>query len=373
MTLRRAQVLILLAASATTMFAQGRRGGGMRCARGLPFRFMGPAVGNRISAAAGIPGDPTTYYVGAASGGVWKSTDSGQQLGPDLRQQSALGDRRARPRAVRPQDRVGRHRRGLGHPRQRHDGQRRLQVHRRRRRPGPTWASTRPGRIGRIIVHPTNPDIVYVCAAGRLTGPQQERGVFKTTDGGKTWTALAVRRSEHRLLRPLDGRQRSQHADRGHVGSGDAHLRDVQRRTGQRRLRHARWRRELEAHRRPRAAEIAGRQDRCGDRAEEFQARLRADPDRRPGLGLALRRWRRKLGGGQLAARADRPRRVLHPPQRQSRRIPTKCWWPTAVSGSPPTAASRFRTVQLGRRHARYLDGPRTASASWSRTMAACT
>ncbi len=43
---------------------------------------MGPAVGNRISAAAGIPGDPNTYYVGAASGGVWKSTDGGVRWAP---------------------------------------------------------------------------------------------------------------------------------------------------------------------------------------------------------------------------------------------------------------------------------------------------
>jgi hypothetical protein len=46
------------------------------------FRFMGPAVGNRIASAAGIPGDPTTYYAGAASGGVWKSTDSGKTFAP---------------------------------------------------------------------------------------------------------------------------------------------------------------------------------------------------------------------------------------------------------------------------------------------------
>ena len=56
---------------------------------------MGPAVGNRISAAAGIPGDPTTYYAGAASGGVWKSTDSGTALGARLRQPAGAGHRRA--------------------------------------------------------------------------------------------------------------------------------------------------------------------------------------------------------------------------------------------------------------------------------------
>jgi photosystem II stability/assembly factor-like uncharacterized protein len=43
------------------------------------------------------------------------------------------------------------------------------------------------GRIGRIIVHPTNPDVVYVCALGRATGPQDEHGVYRTKDGGKTW------------------------------------------------------------------------------------------------------------------------------------------------------------------------------------------
>src|SRR5437016_10685760 len=70
-----------------------RRGGGGQPPEGLSFRVMGPAVGNRISAAAGIPGDPTTYYVGAASGGVWKSTNSGQSFAPifDRQTSQAIG------------------------------------------------------------------------------------------------------------------------------------------------------------------------------------------------------------------------------------------------------------------------------------------
>src|SRR5437762_9074529 len=55
---------------------------------------------------------------------------------------------------------------------------------------GKTWTNMglqETGRIGRIIVHPTNPDIAFACAAGRLTGPQQERGVFRTIDGGEHW------------------------------------------------------------------------------------------------------------------------------------------------------------------------------------------
>jgi photosystem II stability/assembly factor-like uncharacterized protein len=58
---------------------------------------------------------------------------------------------------------------------------------------GVTWKNmglAETGRIGRILVHPKDPDVVYVCALGRATGPQQERGVFKTTDGGKSWTRV---------------------------------------------------------------------------------------------------------------------------------------------------------------------------------------
>jgi hypothetical protein len=83
-------VLALLTAlfSAPAFAQRGGRGGPAQ-PQGLEFRFMGPAVGNRISAAAGIPGDPTTYYVGAASGGVWKSTDSGQRWTPAFDSQPA--------------------------------------------------------------------------------------------------------------------------------------------------------------------------------------------------------------------------------------------------------------------------------------------
>ena len=55
---------------------------------------------------------------------------------------------------------------------------------------GRTWTNvglTETGRIAKIVAHPTNPDVAYVCATGRITGPQQERGVYRTMDGGKTW------------------------------------------------------------------------------------------------------------------------------------------------------------------------------------------
>ncbi len=200
---------------------------------------MGPAVGNRIAAAAGVPGDPTIYYAGAASGGVWKSTDSGHTWAPIFDSQpvqaiGALAVSTSDPKqvwagtgeawAIRDSDMMG-------------DGIYKSTD------AGATWQHMgldETGRIGRIVVHPTNPNIVYVCALGRTTGPQQERGVFKTTDGGQNWTRVALRRPQHRLLRPEHRRQRPQHAVRRHVAGGDAHLRDVQRRPRQRRLCHAR-------------------------------------------------------------------------------------------------------------------------------------
>ena len=59
-----------------------RRGGAATSAEALSFRFLGPVVGNRVASIAGIPGDPSIYYAGAASGGVWKTTDGGIRWAP---------------------------------------------------------------------------------------------------------------------------------------------------------------------------------------------------------------------------------------------------------------------------------------------------
>jgi photosystem II stability/assembly factor-like uncharacterized protein len=150
------------------------------------FRYMGPESSGRIAAVAGVPGDALTYYAGAASGGVWKTTDGAKTFEPvfdDQRVQAigALALAASDPRIVwagsgeawtiRDSDVTG-------------DGVYKSVD------AGKTWTNmglVETGRIGKIIVHPVNPDIVYVCALGRATGPQQERGVFKTSDGGRTW------------------------------------------------------------------------------------------------------------------------------------------------------------------------------------------
>src|SRR5260370_20781268 len=161
-----------------------RRGGGAGLAQpeGLTFRFMGPAVGNRISAAAGIHGDPTTYYVGAASGGVWKSTNSGQNWVPifDHQTAQAIGALAVAPTdprtvwagtgeawAIRDSDMMG-------------DGIYKSTD------AGATWKNmglVESGRIGRIIVHPTDANTVYASLAARLTEPEADRGPFPTQAG----------------------------------------------------------------------------------------------------------------------------------------------------------------------------------------------
>ena len=150
------------------------------------FRFVGPRVGNRVASIAGVPGDPSTYYAGAASGGVWKSTDGGNRWLPifDKQPVAAIGALAVAPSdpsivwagtgeawAIRDSDVIGN---GIYKSTD----------------AGKTWTNMglqETGRIGRIIVHPSNPDIVFACALGRPTGPQQERGVFRTTDGGQHW------------------------------------------------------------------------------------------------------------------------------------------------------------------------------------------
>jgi photosystem II stability/assembly factor-like uncharacterized protein len=150
------------------------------------FRFVGPRVGNRIASVAGVPGDPSTYYAGAASGGVWKSTDGGNRWSPifDKQPVAAIGALAVAPTdpsvvwagtgeawVIRDSDVIGN---GIYKSTD----------------AGKTWTNTglqETGRIGRIIVHPSNPDIVFACALGRATGPQQERGVYRTVDGGLHW------------------------------------------------------------------------------------------------------------------------------------------------------------------------------------------
>jgi photosystem II stability/assembly factor-like uncharacterized protein len=150
----------------------------------LAYRFIGPP-GNRLSAVVGVPGDPNTYYVGAASGGVWKSTDGGGHWKPIFDDETAQSIGAI---AIAPSDPnviwVG-----TGESFIRSDVSLGNGVYR-STDAGKTWKHLgleRTGRISRVVVDPRDPDVAFVAALGTCYGPQPERGIFRTTDGGKTW------------------------------------------------------------------------------------------------------------------------------------------------------------------------------------------
>ncbi|NDQ56558.1 MAG: glycosyl hydrolase [Acidipila sp.] len=155
---------------------------------GMKYRLVGPYRGGRSVTAVGLPGDPNTYYFGAAAGGVWKTTNGGLTWSPlfDKQAVSSIGSL-----AVAASDLnivyVGTGEACIRGNISQGDGvYKSLDA-------GKTWTNIglRDTRaIGRVIVHPTNPAIVYVAALGHPYGKNAERGVFRTTDGGKTWEKL---------------------------------------------------------------------------------------------------------------------------------------------------------------------------------------
>ena len=150
----------------------------------LRWRYIGPE-GNRTSAVAGIPGDGSTYYAGAASGGIFKSTDGGVHWTPifDGQPVSSIGSL-----AVAPSDANVVYA-GTGEPFIRSNISVGWGMFR-STDAGKTWNRAgleNTGRIARIVVHPSNPDVVYAAALGHAYGPQPERGIFRSMDGGKSW------------------------------------------------------------------------------------------------------------------------------------------------------------------------------------------
>jgi photosystem II stability/assembly factor-like uncharacterized protein len=152
-----------------------------------PWRSIGPAVmGGRIDDVAVDERNPSVIYVGAASGGLWKTTNAGTTWEPlfDRQSVSSIGDVALAPSNA---DIVWV---GTGEPNQRQSSTFGDGVYK-STDAGRTW--THMGlrdtqHVGRVIVDPVDPETVYVAALGRLWGPNKERGVFKTSDGGRTWT-----------------------------------------------------------------------------------------------------------------------------------------------------------------------------------------
>jgi len=155
--------------------------------KNLRWRAIGPAImGGRIDDIAVVEGNPSTFYVGVATGGVWKTTNAGTTFDPIFDEQSnhSIGDI-----CIAPSDPnivwVG-----TGEPNNRQSSSWGDGVYR-SLDGGKTWQNMGlkdSKHIGRVVIDPKNPNVVYVAALGHLWGPNRERGVYKTTDAGKTWT-----------------------------------------------------------------------------------------------------------------------------------------------------------------------------------------
>ncbi|MBI1760084.1 MAG: glycoside hydrolase [Acidobacteria bacterium] len=152
---------------------------------GLHWRLIGPFRGGRVNAVSGVPGQPNTFYFGSVGGGVWKSNNSGRTWTPIFDGQpiasiGALGVAPSSPNVVYV---------GTG------EADMRSQISYgngmyKSTDAGKTWThigldNTR--QIGRVLVDPKNPNVVFVAALGHVYGPNPERGVYRSRDGGATW------------------------------------------------------------------------------------------------------------------------------------------------------------------------------------------
>ncbi len=161
----------------------------------IKFRLIGPFRGGRSVAVAGVPSQPFVYYFGGTGGGVFKTTDGGARWEPisdthfKTGSVGAIAVAASDPNVIYVGMGEGCIRGNAAHG----DGvYKSLDA-------GKTWthiglADTQ--QIGRVRVHPRNPDIVWVAALGHMSGPNDDRGVFKSIDGGKTWRKVLFRNNK---------------------------------------------------------------------------------------------------------------------------------------------------------------------------------
>jgi hypothetical protein len=162
----------------------------------LEWRSIGPAImGGRTTDIEGVPGKPSLVYVATASGGLWKTTNGGVSWTPIFERQNtiSIGDM-----AIDPNNPdviwVGTGESNVRNSVSFGDGVYKSTDG------GKTWQHVGlkdSERVSRIVINPRNPDIVYVGALGHAFGPNEERGVFMTTDGGQTWQKVLYIDSEH--------------------------------------------------------------------------------------------------------------------------------------------------------------------------------
>ncbi|HEY2376924.1 MAG TPA: glycosyl hydrolase [Gemmatimonadaceae bacterium] len=161
---------------------------------GLHWRMLGPFRGGRVAAVTGVPGRPNEFYFGAVNGGVWKTIDAGRVWTPvfDAQSVASIGAIVAAPSSpdvvyVGSGESTLRDSVGFGNGMYKSTDA------------GATWAHIGlddTQHIGKIAVDPRNPAIVFVAAIGHLYAPSAERGVFRSRDGGRTWQKVLFKNAD---------------------------------------------------------------------------------------------------------------------------------------------------------------------------------
>ncbi|MEQ1693753.1 MAG: hypothetical protein ABMA00_20865, partial [Gemmatimonas sp.] len=153
---------------------------------GLRYRLAGHSRGGRATAVTGVPAQPRTFYMGVASGGVFRTTNGGESWEPITDGKMPVGSIGSIAVAESNADVIYV---GTGSDGVRSNVSTGRGVYR-SADAGKTWQFAglyNAGQIGAVRIHPSNPDVAWVAAYGDIFKPNTERGVFKTTDGGKTW------------------------------------------------------------------------------------------------------------------------------------------------------------------------------------------
>ncbi|MDQ6786959.1 MAG: glycosyl hydrolase [Acidobacteriota bacterium] len=163
--------------------------------KNLQYRLIGPFRGGRVGAVAGVPSQPNVYYFGATGGGIWKTTDGGtnwENVSDGFFKTGSVGAvavSESDPNVIYV---------GMGEETVRGNVSHGDGVYK-STDSGKTWKFVGLGdtrQISRVRINPKNPDIVYVAALGHLWANNEQRGIFRSKDGGKTWEKILYRNAE---------------------------------------------------------------------------------------------------------------------------------------------------------------------------------
>src|SRR4051794_28250611 len=178
--------LVLILSLSTSVHTFSQPGDKPAVWSGLRYRMVGPERGGRVTAVTGVPSQPRTFYMGSTGGGIWKTTDAGYTWVNVSDGQLPVGSMGALDVSLSDPNVVYA---GTGSSKIRSN----VSIGRgifKSIDAGTTWTFTGlrdTGQIATVRIHPSDPNTVYVASTGNPFGANKDRGVFRTTDGGKTW------------------------------------------------------------------------------------------------------------------------------------------------------------------------------------------